>query len=136
MDFNGSVYNISNGSYQTELENGKIIVIPRSCQIILVVYLSITCVLAIFGNCLILMVEIKNRFKTSTDWLVCFMAVNDILLATFCIPMYVIMHMGYWAEIASDVLCKFHFYINEVTMFSSALLLGTVAIDRYFKTCR
>ena len=136
MDSNFSTNNFSNGSHGTDFDTGVTNFVPKWSEIVLVIYMLMTAILAISGNCIILLVEINNHFKTSTDWLVCFMAANDILIASFCIPMYIINHMGYWAEIVSGVICKLHFYIEYVTTFASAMLLGTVAIDRYFKTCR
>ena len=115
---------------------GSVIIIPKWCEVVMTVYLFITGFLAITGNFLILTVEVKNKLKTSTDWLISFMGANDILFAMYNIPVYIIFHLGSWKSLASDVSCKLHYFVELTTMFSSAVLLGTVAVDRYFKTCR
>ena len=136
MEFINTTGNNVNISNITAVDESKTSLVPRWCEIILIHFLFITAILAVSGNCIILMVEVKNRYKTSTDWLVSFMAVNDVLFAMYNIPIYITYHLGYWKTIASNTTCKIHYFIEEVTMFSSAILLGTVAIDRYFKTCK
>ena len=116
-------------------EYGLVVTIPRAYEIVLVVFLFISAILAIFGNGIILLVEIRNRCKTSSDWLILFMAANDISCALINIPFYIVYHLGYWRVIGSDVTCKLHYYVEQTTMFSSVLLLCIIAIDRYLKTC-
>ena len=118
------------------LESGETVTVPRWCELILCTFLLISAILALGGNSLILTVEIKNNFKTSTDWLVFFISANDFLFAVFNIPIYVIYHLGYWTMIASDITCKVHYFLEAVTMLSSTLMLTIVAIDRFFKTCK
>ena len=72
------------------LESGKTVTVPRWCELILCTFLLISAILAIGGNSLFLIVEIKNKFKTSIDWLVFFISANDFLFAVFNIPIYVI----------------------------------------------
>ena len=110
--------------------------IPYGYEIALIIYLLVTAILAICGNSIILLVEANNRCKTSTDWLIMFMAANDMLCALLNIPFYIIYHLGFWSVLGSDASCKLHYYIEQTTMFSSTLLLCIVAVDRYFKTCR
>ena len=110
--------------------------VPRWAEIGLTVYMMTTALLSIFGNGLIVIVEVKNLCKTSTDWLVFCMAANDILFALVNIPIYVMFYMGSWLYTGSDAGCSIHVFIEKSTIFSSTLLLCTVAVDRYCKTCR
>ena len=139
MGDNDTLRNFSFGSFDANItaeDSDDLITIPVWCEIIMIVYLYLTAILAVCGNCIILLVETKNRYKTSTDWLVTFMSCTDILFAVFPVPVYIVIQMGFFADIASDAICKMFRFVEYFTTFSSALLLGTVAIDRYFKTCR
>ena len=111
-------------------------VIPEWCQILLIIYMLATAVLAICGNGIIILVERKNRCKTSTDWLVACMAANDFVFALVSIPIHTLVHLGTWESLGSDGACKVHVYVEKVTTYSSTLLLCVVALDRYLKTCR
>ena len=105
-------------------------------EVVLIFYMITTAILAIGGNGIIILVEIRNLCKTSTDWLVTSMAANDILFALVNIPVHVMFHSGSWANIGSDAGCAIHTFVEKVTVFSSTLLLCAVAVDRYLKTCR
>ena len=138
MDANNTLRNFSFGNFDANITEDleETLIIPAWCEMIIIVYLYLTAILAICGNCIILLVETNNRYKTSTDWLVSFMASTDILFVIFPLPMYIVIQMGLFADIASDAICKLFRFVEYMTTFSSAMLLGTVAIDRYFKTCR
>ena len=132
MDLENSTVTYNNMT----LTLGEAVAVPRWCELILCTFLLISAILAFGGNSLILLVETQNKFKTSTDWLVFFMSANDNLFAVFNIPIFTIYHLGYWHVIANDITCKLHYFLKAVTMLSSTLLLTTVAIDRFFKTCK
>ena len=117
-------------------ESDLVATVPRGYEIALATCLIIAAILAIFGNGIILLVESRNKCKTSCDWLILFIAANDIFCALINIPFYIVFHLGYWWAIGSDFTCKLHYYVEETTMFSSVLLLCIISIDRYFKTCR
>ena len=136
MCLNLSVANSSNVTDCDSLKLENEAVIPSWSEIGLIIFMILTAVLAISGNSIIILVEMKNLCKTSTDWLVMYMAANDILFAIVNIPIYVIFHSGYWVNIGTDTGCMIHIFVEKVTVFSSTILLCTVAADRYIKTCR
>ena len=106
------------------------------CRIVLIIYMVLVAILAVSGNGIIILVGRKNRCKTSTDWLVCFMAANDLTFAIINIPVHISLQLGSWKFLGSDTLCKVHVFVERMTMYSSTLLLCIVALDRYWKTCR
>lgn len=112
------------------------IMVPNWSRILLIIYMLITGVLAASGNGIIILVERKNKCKTSTDWLVSCMAANDLAFAIINIPIHVVLQLGSWKSLGSDGLCKVHAFVEKWTVYSSTLLLCTVALDRYWKTCR
>ena len=106
--------------------------LPDWCPVVLTTLIVIAALLATFGNGIIILVERKNRCKMSTDWLVCFMAANDLTYSIINVPIKVLRQFG----TTETFLCKIDFFIEKWTMYSSTLLLATVALDRYWKTCR
>ena len=106
------------------------------CRTALVIYMTLVAILAVSGNGIIILVERNNKCKTSTDWLVSFMSANDLIYAILNIPIHISLQLGSWTFSGSDALCKGHKFVERVTMYSSALLLCIVALDRYWKTCR
>lgn len=112
------------------------VTLPDWSRILFIIFLLITGILAVSGNGIILLVERKNKCKTSTDWLVSCMAANDLAFATVNIPVHVVLQLGNWKPLGSDGLCKVHVFVQRMTMYSSTLLLCIIALDRYWKTCR
>ena len=106
--------------------------LPVWCPVVLISLMVVVAILAIFGNGIIILVERKNRCKTSTDWLVCFMAANDLTYSIVNVPIKITKQFGNTA----NFLCKTDVFFEKWTMYSSTLLLATVALDRYWKTCR
>ena len=106
--------------------------LPAWCYWVLISLMVVVAILAIFGNGIIILVERKNRCKTSTDWLVCFMAANDLTYSIVNVPIKITKQFG----ITANFLCKTDVFFEKWTMYSSTLLLATVALDRYWKTCR
>ena len=132
---NVSLYTTHVGN-ETIKELGTVGGVPRWSEMLLTVFLIMTAILGVSGNSLIVLVESKNLFKTSTDWLVAYMATTDIIFALINIPIYVLFHVGCWEYVGSDAGCMIHLFIEKSTMLSSSLSLCTVAADRYLKTCR
>ena len=106
--------------------------LPAWCPVVLISLMVLAAVLAIFGNGIIILVERKNKCKTSTDWLVCFMAANDLTYSFVNVPIKIFQQIGN----TSNFLCKVDIFFEKWTMYSSTLLLAIIALDRYLKTCR
>ena len=122
--------NTANANNTTVSEND--IPLPAWCPVVLILLMVSAAVLAILGNGIIILVERKNKCKTSTDWLVCFMAANDLTYSFVNVPIKTFQQIGNM-EI---FLCKVDIFFEKWTMYSSTLLLATIALDRYVKTCR
>ena len=131
-DFEGNITTVVNTTNETWCDNDVL----EWYEITLVIYMVLTTLLAVSGNGIIILVERNNKCKTSTDWLVCFMAANDLIYAIVNIPVHISLQLETWTFSGSDTLCKGHTFVERVTMYSSALLLCIVALDRYWKTCR
>ena len=130
-------YVVENFTYYTDPDNtthehDNHSALPDWCRILLITYMVIAAILAIFGNGVIILVERKNRCKTSTDWLVCFMAANDLTYVVINVPINVSLQF----RSTEALLCNIHMFVEKWTVYSSTLLLCTVALDRYWKTCR
>ena len=106
--------------------------VPAWCHVLLISLMVRAATLAVFGNGVIIVVERKNRCKTSTDWLVCFMAANDLTFSLVSVPIKISKQYGN----TGSFLCKTDVFFEKWTMYSSTLLLTTVALDIFWKTCR
>ena len=100
------------------------------------VYLIVIASFGIPGNTLIILVQSKNRVKSSTDFLVITMAIVELLCSSFNITLYVCYQVSsVWIVIANDFVCCFHKFTIYLTSISSIFLLTAIAMDRYFQTC-
>ena len=102
-----------------------------------VIYLLIIILIGIPGNLLILMVQRKNKEKTTTDYYVVSMAVYELLCSSINTTMRISVNMDImWKLIASEGACSFRQFSVLVTSMSSSFLLAAIALDRYMKTCK
>ena len=74
--------------------------------VVFIVAMVIIMVLAVLGNSVILVMELFNKQKTSTDWLVTFMSANDLVLACN-VPIYILLYSGK---------CKTHLCLTSCTL--------------------
>jgi len=102
-----------------------------------VIYLLIIILIGIPGNLLILMVQRKNKEKTTTDYYVVSMAVYELLCSSINTTMRISVNMDImWKLIASAGACSFRQFSVAFTAMSSSFLLAAIALDRYMKTCK
>lgn len=121
-DFNFSVYGIKN--------------LPEWARITQIVYLAIVMVIGVPGNGLLILVQAKNRNKSSTDCSVLTMAILELICSAFSTTLNMFRNSAtVWKQMASDGLCKGLVFIAFVIGFASLCLLANIAIDRYIKTC-
>lgn len=102
-------------------------------------YMKIGILLIIFmfacpGNALIILVQVKNKCKASTDYLVMTMAIFEFLCSTLNVALQITKTL--MTSKLTTVFCRFFTYSAYVTSYSSAFLLAAIAIDRYIQTCR
>lgn len=112
-------------------------IVPQWVRTVELVYLTAIVVLGVPGNGLIILVQVKNKDKSSTDCLVLTMALFDFICSSFNAVICIIHNTrSIWKFIASTCLCKVFLFTSFATGVSSTLLVACVAIDRYVKTCK
>lgn len=111
--------------------------IPTWVNIFEIIYLSMIGLIGTPGNLLIILVQRANPERTSTDYLVVAMACHEMFCSSVNNAVKILMHTGrFWATVASDNLCRVHFFLMYTSTQSSSFLLASIAIDRCIKTCR
>lgn len=132
--FDNELYNttLPPTGFQEESES-----LPMWAQIFELSYLSVVAAIGTPGNILILLVQKRNREKSSTDYLVTAMACHELLCSSINAAIKLFMHTGrIWQSFASDTFCRIHYFIMFANTLSSTYLLGAIAVDRYIKTCK
>lgn len=110
--------------------------LPKWAKIWELTYLIIIGLIGTPGNLLILLVQKRNRNKSSTDYLVVGMAFHELICSSINDAVKILMHIeNVWAMIASDTLCGVHFCMVYTNLFASSYLLAAIAVDRCIKTC-
>ena len=110
--------------------------IPNEVRMLRMVFVVVVSGLGVIGNTLVGAVMVNVRDKNSTDWLVLFMSITDLYASLvlgftfFCRD-----ELQCWERISGNFACRFHFMSVTIAYVSSSMLLTTIAIDRYFKTC-
>lgn len=99
-------------------------------------YLCISMVLSFMGNLLVLVVYSKTGTNNSTDWFLIFITIYDFVSSFLNVPVYLTLTTGLWQQFGNDVICKIHRVFSQSTVLSSAILIGGLALERYFKVCR
>lgn len=111
--------------------------VPEWAKSLVIIFMSIVTVFGVLGNGIIIIVQLKNRDKSSTDVLISTMAVFELLCSGFNGILILLMNFpAVWREIASGVLCSIHSYTLYVSSISSTLLLTVIALDRFYRTCK
>jgi hypothetical protein len=106
-------------------------------EVLNIIILSAVVILGVLGNGIIIIVQLKNREKSSTDYFVGTMAVFELFCAGFNSLIVVFNNIsGLWYVIATLTLCSIRAYSSLVATISSTLLLTAIAIDRYILTCK
>jgi cell division protein FtsL len=88
------------------------------------------------GNILVIIVETKEKNKSSTDWFVLALAVCDVVSLSFNIPVFFLAFTSLWRYVGSTIGCKLHTYVHFLTYLASALMFAAIGFDSYTKICR
>lgn len=99
-------------------------------------YLVIISLIGIPGNTMIILIQMQNRDRSSTDYMIATMAVHELGCATFNSFTKILMNLKVWVYVASTTFCRIHMCMTYITQFASAYLLAAISLDRYFKTCK
>ena len=100
------------------------------------VYLSLVIALGVPGNLLVLLVYLKHRRVTSTDWFIIFITFCDFISSTINVPVYLTFTSGAWEQYGSDIICKLHMFLSQSFVLSSTFLICGIAVERYWKVCQ
>ena len=100
------------------------------------VYLSLVIALGVPGNLLVLLVYLKHRRVTSTDWFIIFITLCDFISSTINVPVYLTFTSGAWEQYGSDIICKLHMFLSQSVVLSSTFLICGIAVERYWKVCQ
>jgi len=96
------------------------------------IFVSISFLLGVPGNSLVVMVHTRIKDKSVTDWMIFYVAVCDIL-SLINVPLYICQFESYWTLGIPDFFCKYHYFnLNSVSM-ASYFFCAIMALERYFK---
>ena len=110
--------------------------LPTWARDLQVVYLILIAVLGIPGNTCLILVLGKKENKSSTDYLILTMAVLETFCSGISSTLNMIRSISWWETIASTTFCKILIFVSYQFGLTSILLLASIAVDRYVKTCR
>lgn len=91
---------------------------------------------SLIGNVLVICVVIINRqMRTVTNYLIVNMAVADLLITVFSMPVTIKLlvtgHMDWSSGVFSNILCKLIPFTQSLSIASSVLTLTAIAFDRF-----
>ncbi|XP_020627899.1 substance-K receptor-like [Orbicella faveolata] len=101
-----------------------------STNLSLTVLYVITMIVALVGNTLLIYIVWKKpETRNLTSFLFVNMAVADLLVALFQMPINI---THFYISGVSDLFCRFEYYAHFVSMIASIFSLTVMAFDRYF----
>jgi len=96
----------------------------------LTVLFVVTIIVALVGNTLLIYIVWKKpETRNLTSFLFVNMAVADLLVAVFQMPISI---AHFYISGGSDLICRFQYYVLYVSMIASIFSLAVMAFDRYF----
>ena len=97
------------------------------------IFVIIVMLLSIIGNSLVLAVVRRNpRLRTITNAYVINLAIADILMALFCMPLTVISLITVqWS--LGEFMCEFQAILGVSMSFLSLQIMALMAVNRYFR---
>lgn len=111
--------------------------VSRWAEVLNIIIMMTIVILGVSGNGIIIIVQIRNRERSSTDYYVGTMAVFELFCAGFNSLLIVFNNIAsIWPVIASQTLCCIRAYASFLASISSTFLLTALAIDRYVLTCK
>ena len=107
--------------------------VPGWITVFLVSYIIIAMTIGLPGNSLVLIILLKLKRKTSTDWFVISIALCDFISLSVNGTLHIVTVL---IAISSNFLCEFHHYIAHFVFLQSSLLITCMGLDRFVKTCK
>ncbi|XP_045213882.2 QRFP-like peptide receptor [Mercenaria mercenaria] len=107
----------------------------RTMKTILCVLYSLLSVGAFAGNaCILIVIIAKRSLRTVTNTFILSLAVSDILIAGWNMPLQLLFHLNNeWTF--GETMCKLTSFIQGVGIITSILALSAIAIERYHVIC-
>ena len=96
------------------------------------IFLSVSFLLGMPGNILVVTVHCHIKGKTVTDWMIFYIAICDIISLVNA-PLYFLQFEGFWSLGFPNILCKLHYFnVNSIAM-ASYVCCACTALERYCK---
>ena len=106
-------------------------------RIVEITYLALILMFGTTGNILVILVELKNKIKYSTDYLVICMASIEVFCSTLNITRNILEQTpAIWKRVCCNEVCQISWYVGYTIGTASPLLLSAIAVDRYVLTCK
>ena len=100
-------------------------------------FLTIIFIFGTAGNILVIMVELENKQKYSTDYFVISMSSYGVVCSTLGSARHVMEYTpAIWNRVKSTAFCQFSWGVGYTVAIATPLLLSAIAVDRYILTCR
>jgi len=126
--------NMMNTSNETAVIDPSYLLIADYAKIYLTTLASISVVLGLPGNSLVVLVHIQIKDKLVTDWMIFYLAVCD-LLSLAVLPSVCIQVLGYWPIGFPDILCKLHLWHSNAVSMAAYMFCACTAMERFVKVC-
>ena len=102
-----------------------------------IVYLAMTFIFGTTGNALVIMVELTNKTKYSTDYLIISLTLFEMLCSTLGAFMnFVNDTPAVLSILGSTASCQLFWFVIYTSGITSTPLLSAIAVDRYIHTCK
>ena len=123
-----------NASNETGVIDPSYLMSADYAKVYLTILASISLVLGVPGNILVVLVHINIKDKLVTDWMIFYLAVCD-LLSLAVLPNICIQVLGYWPIGFPDILCKLHLWHSNAVSMASYVFCACTAMERFVKVC-
>lgn len=133
---NNSTLNSDSFDTTTNFETYNLTQLPYWVHNLQISYLGFVFILGTIGNGLLLTIQRKKDKKSSTDYFILAMAGLEILCSCISTTLNMLRSERVWIYTMSSALCKALVFVSYQINFSQVLLLASIAVDRYLKTCK
>lgn len=124
-DDNSSAWNLSSSSFSglDRVFELRPLFIPLYAMVVLV---------ACSGNLLLLLlIGLNKKLHSTTNFLICNLALVDLVMCIFCVPMTVSYAFDRRGWLFGPFTCHFVTLMQSATVFAAVLSLTAIAVDRY-----
>ena len=118
--------------YKNSLENDMISELPMESQAVLIVLYSLTTMLSMSGNIIVILVfTLGKRSKTDLRGFLINLAIADLIMAMFCLPFtFTVTMLKNW--VFSVPMCPLVLYMQTVSVTASVCTNTAIGIDRFW----